>query len=66
MQLRVLVESGINPHIIEATGLGETQLIVKDCRAKYATNASARKQCDQPNRRVEIILEGQKKVVITK
>ncbi|MCP2040407.1 OOP family OmpA-OmpF porin [Neisseria sp. HSC-16F19] len=55
---RALGESGLNPQLIQAEGLGEQNLIVPDCRRQHPSNAQARKQCDQPNRRVEITLFG--------
>ena len=35
-------------------------VLFADCRAKHPRNAKARQECDQPNRRVEIILHGEK------
>lgn len=58
---RVLAESGLDNRLITAEGRGERELLVEDCRAKHPTDANARKQCDQPNRRVEVILHGEKK-----
>ena len=55
---RALSESGLNPQLIQAEGMGEQNLIVPDCRRQHPRNAQARKQCDQPNRRVEITLFG--------
>lgn len=55
---RALGESGLNSQLIQAEGLGEQNLIVPDCRRRHPSNATARKQCDQPNRRVEITLFG--------
>ncbi len=43
---------------ITAQGLGERNLLVRDCAQKYRGNRNARMQCDQPNRRVEIIIYG--------
>lgn len=57
---RALAESGIDSSLISAEGKGEQQLLVADCKAKFPRNAQARKACDQPNRRVEIILHGQR------
>ncbi len=45
---------------IESQGLGESNLLVRDCLKKHRKNRKARIQCDQPNRRVEIIIYGQK------
>lgn len=36
------------------------QFGITDCRAKHPRNTKARQECDQPNRRVEIILHGEK------
>ena len=58
---RVLVESGLDGRLVSAEGKGERELAVKNCRAKYPANSKERKQCDQPNRRVEVILHGEKK-----
>lgn len=58
---RVLVESGLDNRVVSAEGRGERELVVKDCRAKHPADENARKQCDQPNRRVEVILHGEKK-----
>lgn len=55
---RALGESGLNAQLIQAEGLGEQNLVVTDCRRRHPNNAQARKQCDQPNRRVEITLFG--------
>ncbi|MDO4643925.1 MAG: OmpA family protein [Cardiobacteriaceae bacterium] len=55
---RVMIENGFNPHSLKASGHGERNLIVTDCRTRYPRNASARAACDQPNRRVEIKLYG--------
>ncbi|VEF03304.1 OmpA family protein [Neisseria canis] len=52
--------SGLDPNLITSEGRGENDLIVTDCRAKHPKDATARKACDQPNRRVEIILHGEK------
>lgn len=57
---RVLAESGLNSTLIGAEGRGESSLLVSDCRRKFPKNAQARQQCDQPNRRVEILLHGEK------
>lgn len=57
---RVLGESGLNPNVIFAQGRGEQDLLVNDCRKRFPKNAKARQECDQPNRRVEIILHGEK------
>lgn len=41
-------------------GRGEEDLLVPDCRVRYPKNPAAREVCDQPNRRVEILLYGAK------
>lgn len=57
---RALSEGGINPNVISAQGRGEHELLVHDCRQRFPKNVKARQECDQPNRRVEIILHGEK------
>ncbi|ASK27985.1 OmpA family protein [Neisseria chenwenguii] len=57
---QALSESGLNPKVISAQGRGEQQLLVANCRKRFPKNAQARQECDQPNRRVEIILHGEK------
>ena len=58
---RVLAESGLDKRLISAEGRGERELLVENCRTKHPADAAARKQCDQPNRRVEVIVHGEKK-----
>ena len=55
---RALAEAGLDAGLIQASGMGEQNLVVDNCRQQHPNNAAARKQCDQPNRRVEIILHG--------
>lgn len=57
---RALSESGLDANAITAQGRGEQELLVNDCRKRFPKNAKARQECDQPNRRVEIILHGEK------
>ncbi|WP_373752548.1 OmpA family protein [Neisseria weixii] len=57
---RALGESGLDTNLISAQGRGAQELLINDCRKRFPTNAKARKECDQPNRRVEIILHGEK------
>lgn len=57
---QALVNGGVNAGLVTTEGRGESQLVVTDCRRKNPRNAQARKECDQPNRRVEIILRGEK------
>lgn len=57
---RLLVENGIPTNIITSEGRGETDLIIANCYSKHSTNTKARNLCNQPNRRVEIILYGLK------
>ena len=52
----ILAESGLNAAQIQANGMGERKLLVSNCRQQYPNNPSARQQCDQPNRRVEILI----------
>lgn len=46
---------------IATDGLGEKNLVVLNCATKHKGNRKARMECDQPNRRVEIVLYGQSK-----
>lgn len=57
---RALGESGLDTNVISAQGRGEKELLINDCRKRFPKNAKARQECDQPNRRVEIILHGEK------
>ncbi|UOO82936.1 OmpA family protein [Uruburuella testudinis] len=57
---QALAGSGVPGNLITPQGRGERELKVADCRAKHPRNVEARKACDQPNRRVEIILRGEK------
>ncbi len=43
---------------IQSEGLGERNLKVRDCLKKFPKNRTQRMACDQPNRRVEIIIYG--------
>ncbi len=43
---------------IEYQGLGEKNLVARNCLAKFRKDRKKRIACDQPNRRVEIILYG--------
>lgn len=54
---KVLNDSGIRVPI-ETEGLGASHLLVRNCLQKHQYNRSARIACDQPNRRVEIIVYG--------
>lgn len=57
---KALLRSGIEVPI-KVEGLGEKNLLVRNCGTKFKGNAKARIACDQPNRRVEIILYGEAK-----
>ncbi len=57
---QALKSAGVN-YPIMAEGLGERNLLVRDCLQKHGKNRKARMACDQPNRRVEIIIYGTKK-----
>lgn len=57
---QALKKAGVNAPI-QAEGLGKANLLVKGCQKKFKGNRKARIACDQPNRRVEIILYGNKK-----
>lgn len=55
---RLMAESDLGQQNIVASGKGETNLVVSDCRKRFPNNARQRTLCDQPNRRVEIELYG--------
>ena len=55
---QALVNAGLNANQIQVDGRGEQNLLVTNCRQQHPSNAVARKQCDQANRRVEIMLYG--------
>lgn len=57
---QALVTSGVHAGLITPEGRGEKELVVNNCRQQHPKNAASRKACDQPNRRVEIILHGEK------
>lgn len=57
---QALESSGLDPKLITPEGRGKTELVVNDCRKRFPKDAVARQECDQPNRRVEIILHGEK------
>ena len=57
---QALADGGVNAQLIAPEGRGKQELLVTDCRQKNPKNPKARKECDQPNRRVEIILHGEK------
>ncbi len=52
-----LLKAGVKANIV-MEGLGERNLLVRDCLKKYPKNRKQRMLCDQPNRRVEIIIYG--------
>lgn len=57
---QILVDSGLPAQIVTAQGFADNQLVVNNC------NAQARKReemlaCNQPNRRVEILVSGEVK-----
>ena len=55
---RALLQHQLPTRELKAEGRGESQLVVSDCRARYPNQKAQRTQCDQPNRRVEIVLYG--------
>ncbi|MDO5668139.1 MAG: OmpA family protein [Alcaligenaceae bacterium] len=55
---RVMTEGGLTNQNIVASGRGETNLLVPDCRQRFPRDVRQRTVCDQPNRRVEIELFG--------
>lgn len=58
---QALVANGISSNLILPKGNGARELVIADCRVKYPNNAKARQECDQPNRRVEIVIHGLEK-----
>lgn len=54
---KVLQDRGIKVPI-QADGQGASHLLIKNCLQKHNNNRAARIVCDQPNRRVEIIVYG--------
>ncbi|MGV6989601.1 OmpA family protein [Testudinibacter sp. P80/BLE/0925] len=45
---------------IVTIGSGENELVVKDCAIEYRHNKAAKTECNLPNRRVDIVVYGQK------
>ncbi|NLX16348.1 MAG: OmpA family protein [Ramlibacter sp.] len=56
---QALAENRLPTGALVASGRGERELLVSDCRARFPRDARQRTECDQPNRRVEIKLFGQ-------
>ncbi len=54
----LMVNYGLPAESIFQEGRGKTNLLISDCAAKHANNRTERLACNQPNRRVEIILYG--------
>ncbi|MCS4533130.1 OmpA family protein [Neisseria montereyensis] len=57
---KVLEDTGLDKRLISAEGRGERELVVNNCRVQHPNNSKARIACDQPNRRVDVILHGEK------
>lgn len=57
---KALQVAGVQANI-ETEGLGEANLLVRNCLEKNRHNRTQRMRCDQPNRRVEIIVYGNEK-----
>ncbi|MCW9709968.1 OmpA family protein [Avibacterium sp. 21-586] len=55
---RALTAGGIDGRLIKAEGRGETELLIANCRELHPKNAKARQMCNQPNRRVSIVVHG--------
>ena len=55
---QALEENGVSSHLILPEGKGARELVISNCRVKYPNNAKDRQECDQPNRRVEIVVHG--------
>lgn len=54
----MMVNYGLSADLIAAEGRGKTNLLITDCSEKHTQNRTARLACNQPNRRVEILLYG--------
>ncbi|MDH2999951.1 hypothetical protein A1D23_07600 [Chelonobacter oris] len=54
--VKSLLQQGGLTAPIEAVGLADENLLVGNCRALHPKNSQARAACNQPNRRVEIML----------
>lgn len=52
-----LLNSGVNVPV-QAIGYGKQNLVVANCRTKFANNAKQRAACNEPNRRVEVAVFG--------
>ena len=55
---QALLESKLPASAISAHGKGEQDLVVTDCRVRFPKNRAQLNLCNQPNRRVEIVLFG--------
>ncbi|WP_104490584.1 OmpA family protein [Acinetobacter indicus] len=56
----LLVNHGLPPQNILLEGRGERELVVGDCEGRFGADKVARDQCNEPNRRVEIVTYGLK------
>lgn len=56
---KLLISYGLDAGKISSEGRGKTNLIAPDCQARFPTNQQARYQCNQINRRVEVVLQTQ-------
>lgn len=54
----MMVTYGLSADSIYAEGRGKTNLLITECAEKHSKNRTARLECNQPNRRVEILLYG--------
>ncbi|WP_104489762.1 OmpA family protein [Acinetobacter indicus] len=54
----LMVSHGLSKQKILVEGRGEQDLVVQDCESRFATNKEARNECNEPNRRVEIVTHG--------
>lgn len=57
---KALVAGGVNENLVKIEGRGESQPLVVDCKVRYPKNTIARRSCNQPNRRVSIVVHGDK------
>lgn len=55
---QILVDAGLPAHVVTAKGEGSEQLIVRNCQ-RQARQKSELLACNQPNRRVEVLVTGE-------
>ncbi|MFZ7165062.1 OmpA family protein [Avibacterium avium] len=57
---KALAAGGVDASLITAEGRGESEPLIADCKARFPRNAKERQACNQPNRRVSIVVHGGK------